>query len=105
MGKKKNTLDVASDITVQGNTMPMAITSFFVAAVCLTFGFILLFGEIKVTSFGLVESPIANKVIAFVIMLLIALFFIVVGFGFLRTTRFWFKFKKRIKKRAKRGNK
>jgi hypothetical protein len=41
-------------------------------------------------------------VIAFVTMLLIALFFIVVGFGFLRTTRFWFKFKKRIKKRAKR---
>ena len=102
MGKKKNTLDVTSDITVQGNTMPMAITSFFVAAVCLTFGLILLFREIKVTSFGLVESPIANKVIAFVIMLLIALFFIAVGFGFLKTTRFWRKFMKRIKKRTKR---
>ena len=102
MGKKKNTLDMMPDITGQGNTMPMAITSFFVAAVCLTFGFILLLGEIKVTSYGLVESPIANKVIAFVTMLVIALFFIAVGFGFLRTTRFWRKFKKRIKKRAKR---
>jgi len=102
MGKKKNTLDVTFDITVQGNSMPIAITSFFLAAVCLTFSLILLFGEIKVTSFGLVESSIANKVIAFVIMMLIALFFIVVGFGFLRTTRFWRKFKKRIKKRTKR---
>ena len=105
MGKKKNTLDMMPDFTGQGNAMPMAITSFFLAAVFLTFGFILLFGEIEVTSSGLVESPMVNKVIAFVIMLLIALFLIVVGFGFFKTTRFWHKFKKRIKKQVKRWNK
>ena len=105
MGKKKNTLDMMPDLTGQGNAMPMAITSFFIAVVFLTFGFILLFGEIEVTSSGLVESPIVNKVIAFVIMLLIALFLIVVGFGFFKTTRFWHKFKKRIKKQVKRWNK
>ena len=101
MGKKKNT-DVTSDKIVQGNSIPIAITSFFSAAVCLTFGLILLFGEIKVTSYGLVESPIANKIIAFGIILLIALFFIAVGFGFVKTTRFGLKFKKRFKKGAKR---
>ncbi len=76
------------------NYTPLAVFGFFASALFLALGLFLFFGDVDVTSYGLIESPIVNKIICLIIMLGISLFFLLCGIGYLRKTREYFREKK-----------
>ncbi len=57
----------------------------------MAFGLFLFFGDIKVTFFGLIESAIANKAIALIVMLGISLLFLFFGFVYLKKAKKYYR--------------
>ena len=82
-------------VSAPGNATPLAILCFFASAVFGAFGLFLFFSNINVRS-GLTESLFANKLIALIIMLVIALFFLFMGFVYVRKARRYFREKSRL---------
>ena len=54
---------VPPTVTAPGNATPLAVTCFLAALIFLAFGLFLFFSDVNVTSSGLIESAIANKII------------------------------------------
>ena len=82
---------------VTRNATPFAVASFVAAAFLLALGFIFLFSDIDVTTGGLIESPIVNKLIASATMAAIALLFLFFGFHCLKEAKKYYKDKKAMK--------
>ena len=73
--------------SAQGNTMPLVIMCFFATALFFAFGLFLFFSNVNITSMGLIESPLANKIIVLIVMLIISLFFLLLGFSDLKKAK------------------
>jgi len=57
----------------------------------LAFGFILFFADVNVTTFEFIDSPIVNKSITLVVMLLISLFFLRLTYVYIKETKAYYK--------------
>ena len=82
---------VPPTVSAPGNATPLAIMYIFVGALFLAFGLFLFFSDVNVTSSGLVESPMANKIIALIIMLAISLFLLFIGFVYLKKAKKYYR--------------
>lgn len=78
---------VPPTVSAPGNPTPLVILCFFATAIFLAFGLFLFFSDIRITSSGLIESPMANKIIVLIIMLGISLFFMFFGFVYLKKAK------------------
>lgn len=84
---------VPPTVSAPGNALPLAIDCFLGAVFILTFGIILFFSDANVTWGGLIESPILNKIIMLVIMGFISFFFVLLGLGYVRKTKRYYRAK------------
>lgn len=82
---------VPPTVSAPGNATPLAVMCFFAAALFLAFALFLIFSDANVTSFGLIESAMVNKIIALIIMLGISLFFLFLGFGYLKRAKKYYR--------------
>lgn len=89
---------VPPTVSAPGNATPLAIFSFFASAVFLALGLFLFFSDVNVHSSGLIEAPLANKIIALTIMLVISLFFLLLGLGYLKKAKKYYREKKKLEK-------
>ena len=78
---------VPPTVSAPGNAMPLAILYFIASALLLTFGLFLFFSDAIVHSSGLIKSPLANKIITLIIMSGISLFFLFLGFVYLKKAK------------------
>ena len=83
-------------VSAPGNATPLVIFCFFASAIFLAFGLLLFFSDIRITSSGLIESPLANKIIILIIMLVISLFFMFFGFAYLKKAKRFYKEKRAL---------
>ena len=88
---------VPPTVSSPGNALPATVVCFLATALFLAFGLYLLFSDAEVASIGFVESDTANKVIASVIMLTISLLSLLLGFGYLKKTKRYYKQKKALR--------
>ncbi len=88
---------VPPTVSAPGNATPLVIFCFFASAVILILGLFLFFSDVNVHSSGLIESPLANKIITLIIMLVISLFFLLLGFGYLKKAQKYYREKKKLK--------
>ena len=82
---------VPPTVSAPGNPTPLVILCFFATAIFLAFGLFLFFSDIRITSSGLIESPMANKIIVLIIMIGLSLFFLLLGFGYLKKAKRYYK--------------
>lgn len=82
---------VPPTVSAPGKAMPLAVVSFFAAVLFLAFGLFLFFSDVNVTSIGLIESDMANKIIVLIMMLVISLFFLVFGFVYLKKAKKYYR--------------
>ncbi len=82
---------VPPTVTAPGNATPLVVICFLAAALVLAFGLFLFFSDVNITSMGLIESAIANKIIVLFIMLGISLFFLFMGFGYLKKAKKYYR--------------
>ena len=79
---------VPPTVSAPGNALPLAILSFFATALLCAFGLFLFFSDMRITSMGL------NKIIMLIIMIGISLFFLILGFGYLKKAKRYYKEKR-----------
>ena len=84
---------VPPTVSAPGNATPLVIFCFFASAVILILGLFLFFSDVNVHSSGLIESPVVNKIIALIIMLGISVFFLILGFAYLKKAKKYYKLK------------
>lgn len=89
---------VPPTVSAPGNALPLALFCFFATLFILALGLLLFFSDINVTSFGLIESPIANKIIVLIIMAGISSLFLLLGLGYLKKARKYYKAKSVLQK-------
>lgn len=82
---------VPPTVSAPGNATPLAIAYFLAFVLFLTFGLFLFFSDVNVTSLGLIESAMANKIIALIIMLGISLFCLFMGFAYLKKAKRYYR--------------
>lgn len=82
---------VPPTVSAPGNATPLAIMCFFATALFLSLGLFLFFSDVNITSMGLIESAIVNKIIVLLIMLAISLFFLLLGFGYVKRAKKYYR--------------
>lgn len=87
---------VPPTVSAPGNAAPLAVSCFIASAFFMALGLFLFFSDVIVVSSGLIESPLANKIIAFIIMSVISLFFLYFGFVYLKKAKRYYREKKAI---------
>ena len=87
---------VPPTVSAPGNALPLAIIYFFASPVILALGLFLFFSDVNVTSMGLIKSAVANKIIVLIIMIGISLFFLALGFSYLKKAKRYYKEKKAL---------
>lgn len=85
-------------VSAPGNAMPLAVVCLIATIVFLGFGLFLFFGNVTVTSGGLIKSQIINKIIALVIMLGISVFCLLLGFRYFKKAKVFYKEKSTLQK-------
>ncbi|MBO5211884.1 MAG: hypothetical protein J6B80_08160 [Clostridia bacterium] len=88
---------VPPTVSAPGNATPLVVLCFVAAVLLAAFGLYLFFGNTTVTFMGLIESPIVNKIIALIIMLILSAFFTAAGFTYLKKAKKYYKLKKDMK--------
>ncbi len=88
---------VPPTVTAPGNATPLAVACFLAALIFLAFGLFLFFSDVSVTSSGLIESAMANKIIILIIMLALSLLSLVLGFAYLKKAKKYYKEKNALK--------
>lgn len=78
-----------------GNTTSLVVLCFFMTVAFFAFGLFLLFSDINVTS-SVTDSLITNKIVSFIIMFIISLFFLVCGFHNLKLAKKYYKQKREL---------
>lgn len=84
-------------VSAPGNAMPLVVACFVASALALAFGVLLLFSDVNVVSFGLARSAMANKIITIIIILVISLFLMILGFGYLKKAKRYYRQKAAMK--------
>lgn len=87
---------VPPTVSAPGNALPLAIIYFFASPVILALGLFLFFSDVNVTSMGLIKSAVTNKIIVLIIMIGISLFFLALGFSYLKKAKKYYKEKKAL---------
>lgn len=87
---------VLPTVSAPGNATPLAVMCFFAAILFGAFGVFLFSSDIRITSSGLIESDIANKIIVLIIMLAISLFFLFLGFAYLKKAMRYYREKAKM---------
>ena len=82
---------VPPTVSAPGNATPLALMCFFATALFLAFGLFLFFSDVNITSMGLIESAVANKIIVLIIMILISLLFLFLGFCYVKKAKKYYK--------------
>ena len=82
---------VMPTVSAPGNSTPLAVMCFFAAVLFLAFGLFLFFSDANVTSFGLIESDMANKIFVLIMMLVISLVFLIFGFVYLKKAKKYYR--------------
>ena len=82
---------VPPTVSAPGNATPWAVVCFFAAVLFLGLGLFLFFSDVNVTSFGLIESDMANKIIVLIMMLVISLFSLIFGFAYLKKAKKYYR--------------
>lgn len=85
---------VPPTVSAPGNATPLAVGCFLAVPPCFAFGLFLFFSDANVTSAGLIESPLGNKILALVTFTLISLFFLFFGFVYLKKAKKFYRQKK-----------
>lgn len=88
---------VPPTVSAPGNALPAVIVCFSATALFLAFGLYLLFFDAEVASIVIIESDTANKIIASVMMLTISLLSLLLGFGYLKKAKRYYKQKKALR--------
>ena len=86
---------VPPTVSAPGNAMPLAVLSFVASAISLAFGLFLLLSDAEVV-FGVIKLPIANKIIALLIFIIISVLFSVFGFAYLKKAKRYYKQKNKL---------
>ena len=73
------------------NSLSAVVLSAVAAVFFLAFGFVLFFGDINVSTFDFIKSPIVNKSIALAVMLIISLFFARLTYVYIKDTKAYYK--------------
>ena len=89
---------VSPMVSAPGNATPLSIFCFFASAIFLILGLFLFFADVNVHSSGLIESPLANKIILLIIMLAISSFFILLGLVYLKKAKKYYREKSKLEK-------
>ena len=92
---------VPPTVSAPGNAKPAAVLCLLAAVLFLVLGFLLLFSNVRVASSGLIESDITNKLVGFVILLVLSLFFLLLSLGYFRKYRRYRMAKKSVKSRKR----
>lgn len=79
------------------NTTPLVVTCFLSSVIFLGFGLFLFFSDANVTSYGVIKSAMANKIIALIIMFAISLILMFYGFILLKEARKYYREKNALK--------
>ena len=87
---------VPPNVSAPGNALPYAIYCFFAALVLFGIGLFLFFSNVNITSGGLIESPLGNKILALVTFGGFALFFLFLGFAYLKKAKRHYKLKREL---------
>lgn len=91
---------VPTTVSAPGNALPLAIVYFSAGIIALAFGLFLFFGDATVDSSGFIKSPLGNKILALVTFIGISLFLLVVGVGYLRKAKRYYREKKKLESEA-----
>ncbi len=78
---------VPPTVSAPGNATPLVVLCFFFAAFFLALGLLVAFGDVHVSSSGLIDSPEVNKWIGSGILVLASGLFLFFGFAYLRKAR------------------
>lgn len=70
-----------------GKAKVMAVFCFLAAAIFLAMGLFLFFGNIRVTSMGMIKSPVINKLMALVTFILLSLLFVLLGVNYVKESK------------------
>ena len=89
---------VPPHVSATGNPMPLAVLYFIFGALFLAFGLFLLLSDAHVTSGGLIKSPLANKIVAFITMTAISAFFAYVAFVYLKKAKKYYSEKAKLER-------
>lgn len=92
---------VPPTVSSPGNAMPLVIMCLIASALTLTFGLCLFFSDVHITSSGLIESPLANKILTLIIFVVIALICLLLAFAYLRRAKQYCKAKKTLDQKHK----
>lgn len=86
-------------VSAPGNPTFLAVLGFLGAVLTLAFGLLLFFSDnISVTSLGIIESELANKIIVLVTMLALSAFFAVLGIAYFKKARKYYRQKAEMEK-------
>ncbi len=78
---------VPPTVSAPGNAKPLVIFYFFLSFVFLALGFLSLFSDVDICYIGSIKSPLANKIITLIIMLVISLFCLLLGCRYLKKAK------------------
>ncbi len=82
---------VPPTVSAPGNATPLAVLCFFATALFFAFGLFLFFSDVNITSMGLIESAVGNKIVVLIIMIGVSLFFLLLGFAYLKKAKKYYK--------------
>lgn len=78
---------VQPHVSAPGNPKPLGVLYICGAVLFFALGLILLFSDVRVSSSGLIESDLANKIIMVMIFCAIALFCLIMGLAYFRRAK------------------
>ena len=82
---------VPPTVSAPGNATPLVVICFFAAALFLAFGLFLFLSDDVIIVIGFVESAIARRIIALIVMIGISAFFSLLGFAYLKKVKRYYR--------------
>ena len=87
---------VPPTVKATGNALPLAVMNFIGAIMCLSLGLYLFFSDTEIVFLGFIKSEQADKIITLIVMLLVSLFFVYLGFIYLKKVKKYYKNKAKM---------
>lgn len=88
---------VPPTVKATGNALPLAVMYFIGAIMWLSLGLYLFFSDAEIVFLGFIKSEQADKIITLIVMLLVSLFFVYLGFIYLKKAKKYYKNKTKMK--------
>ena len=92
---------VPTTVSAPGNATPLAIVYFIFSALIFVVGLVVFIrDDASFVSGGLIESALANEIIGFVILTAFSIFLFIIGLGYLRKGKRYYKMKSEMENEA-----